>query len=169
MSYFLPVYFQAVKGATALQSGTLFLHFALGSLVFAVLVGTLLSKFGKYKPLHAISFALAAIAFRLFTTLNSSTSKVAYVGFELIAAAGVGLSTSFLLPAIMAPLPESYVASSSATYSFVRTFGYIWGVTIPSLILNSVFERDLNGMSDAAIRKQLQGGAAYAFASQAHI
>jgi MFS family permease len=162
------VYFQAAKGATALRSGTLFLPFALGSLVFAVLAGTLLSKFGKYKPLHAVAFALASLAFGLITMLDAHTSTVAFVWFELIAAAGMGMVMSVLLPAIMAPLPESYVASSSAAYSFVRNFGYIWGITIPSLVFNSVFDRNLGSISDPTIQSQLRGGAAYAYASQAH-
>lgn len=168
LSYFLPVYFQAVKGATALESGKLFLPFAIGSLVFAVVAGTLLSKFGRYKPLHAVAFILSSVAFGLLTMLNANTAKVASVWFELIAAAGMGMIMSVLLPAIMAPLPESYVASSSATYGFVRNFGNIWGVTIPSLVFNSVIDRNVPTISDPALRSHLRGGAAYAFASQAH-
>ncbi len=63
----------------------------------------------------------------------------------------MGMVMSVLLPAIMAPLPESYVASSSATYSFVRTFGYIWGVAVPSLIFNSVFDHNLFMISDPVV------------------
>ena len=169
LSYFLPIYFQAVKRTTILESGVLFLPFALGSLVFAVVSGSLLSKFGQYRPLHALAFALAAFAFGLLTLLDSKTAKAAYVWFELIASGGMGMVMSVLLPAIMAPLPEKYVASAPATYSFVRTFGYIWGVTVPGLIFNSVFDHHLYTISKPSIRMQLSGGAAYAFASRAHI
>ncbi|KAF1852228.1 MFS general substrate transporter [Cucurbitaria berberidis CBS 394.84] len=168
LSYFLPIYFQAVKHTTVLRSGILFLPFALGALVFAVVAGTLLSKFGKYRPLHALAFALASVAFGLFTLLGPNTPEFAYVLFELIASAGMGMIMSVLLPAIMAPLPEKYVASSSATYSFVRTFGYIWGITIPGLIFNAVFNHHLPTISDPTVQSQLRGGAAYAFASQMH-
>lgn len=137
LSYFLPVYFQAVQHTTVLE-------------------------------LHAVAFALASVAFGLFTLLGPNTSKVTYVWLELIAGAGIGAVMSVLLPAIMAPLPESYVASSSATYSFVRTFGYIWGINIPSLIFNAVYDHHLSTISDPAVQSRLRGGAAYAFASQAH-
>lgn len=169
LSYFLPVYFQAVKRTTILESGTLFLPFAFGSLVFAVIAGALLSKYGKYRTLHALAFALSSIAFGLFTLLGPKTAKAAYVWFELIASFGMGMVMSVLLPAIMAPLPEKYVASSSATYSFVRTFGYIWGVTVPGVIFNSVFDHELYTISNPSVRAQLKGGAAYAFASRAHL
>lgn len=169
MSYFLPVYFQAVKGTTALRSGVYFLPFAIGTLVFAVIAGTLLGKFGAYRPLHASALALSVVGFGLFTTLNGSTSKGAWVVFELIASAGSGLILSVLLPAIMAGLPESYVASSSAAYSFIRTFGYVWGVTVPSIVFNGVFDKNLHVISSASLRDQLSGGKAYSFASQAHL
>lgn len=58
VSYFMPVYFQAVKATTVLQSGTNFLPFAIGTLFFAVISGILLSKFGAYRPLHAVKCRL---------------------------------------------------------------------------------------------------------------
>ena len=75
---------------------------------------------------------------------------------------------SVLLPAIMAGLPESDVASASAAFSFVKTFGYVWGVTIASIVFNGVVNGNLEGVSDAVVRERLRDGAAYAFASEVH-
>lgn len=77
ISYFLPIYFQAVLGTTVFHSGVNFLPFAIGTLVFATISGILLSKLGAYRPLHAAAFALSAVGFSLFTLLDESTSKVA--------------------------------------------------------------------------------------------
>ncbi|KAK3986951.1 MFS general substrate transporter [Cladorrhinum sp. PSN332] len=167
-AYFFPIYLQAVQGTTVLESGTFFLPFALSSLVFAVLAGILLSKFGAYRPIHGAAFALSSLAYGLFTMLDDSTSKVAWVWFQLIAAAGAGLVMSTLLPALMASLPESDVASASATYSFFRTFGYVWGVTLPGIIFNAAVGSNLNSISDPTIRGNLADGAAYSFASVVH-
>ena len=167
-AYFFPVYLQAVQGTTVLESGTYFLPFALSSLVFAVAAGILLSTFGAYRPLHAGAFALSSLAFGLFTLLDDSTSKVAWVWFQLIAAAGSGLVMSTLLPALMASLAESDVASASATYSFFRTFGYVWGVTLPGIIFNAAVGSNLAGISDPTIREKMANGAAYSFASVVH-
>lgn len=168
LSYFLPIYFQAVLGTTVLRSGTYFLPFAIGTLTFAVVAGILLSKLGAYRPLHASSFALTAIAFGLLTLLDEHSSKVAWVFYQLIASAGSGIIMSVLLPAIMAALPESDVASSSAAYGFIRTFGYIWGVTIPSIIFNTVINRNLRIVASLKLRNELKDGKAYSFASQVH-
>ncbi|KAF1942706.1 MFS general substrate transporter [Clathrospora elynae] len=139
--YFLPVFFQAVLGTTVVRSGVNFLPLALGMLVFAVVAGVLMKKIGKYKLLHAASFAISAIGFGLLTLLDESTAKWAV--FQLITDAGLGFSLSTLLPAIMAPLSETDVASSIVTYSFIRSFGYVWGVTIASTVFNGVFDYNL--------------------------
>lgn len=168
VTYFFPIYFQAVKSTTILQSGTYFLPFAIPSLVFAVAGGTLLSKFGAYRPLHALAFAIMAIAMGLFTILDERSVKAVWVIFQLIASAGVGSIMPVLLPAIMAALPEGDVAVSSAAYSFVRSFGFVWGVTVSGIIFNAVFNNNLTMISDPILYPQLQDGAAYSFASQMH-
>ncbi|KAF3016507.1 hypothetical protein E8E14_011021 [Neopestalotiopsis sp. 37M] len=168
-SYFLPLYFQAVLGNTILESGTNFLPFAIGTLGFAATSGVLLAKFGAYRPLHATAFALSAMGFGLLTLLDDSTPKAEWVVFELIASAGCGLVLSVLLPAIMAALPEGDVASASAAFNFMKTFGYVWGVTIPSVIFNGVFDRNLYLIGPDELKSQLQNGKAYSYASQMHL
>lgn len=134
-AYFLPVYFQAVKKTTTLNSGTYFLPFALGMLVFAAVAGGVLSKLGRYKPLHAVAFGIIAITFGLFTLLDSDTTKVEWAFFELLGSFGTGLTLSTLLPAIMAPLKDSDTAVASATYSFTRSFVSIFSNGSPEFRL----------------------------------
>jgi len=164
--FFLPVWFQAVLGTNVLQSGVKFLPFAIGTLFFAIVGGVLLSQFGAYRPLHVATFALSAIGFGLFTVITPDAARWAI--FQLIASAGLGIAQSTLLPAIMAALAESDVAASTAVYSFIRTFGYIWGVTMPSVIFNAVVNKNLFRISSEVLRDQLKDGAAYSFASRVH-
>ena len=70
-----------------------------------------------------------------------------------------------MLPAILAALPESDVAVATGAYSFVRSFGYAWGVTGSSIIFNDQFNRYSGGISDAMVLSQLVDGAAYGLAS----
>jgi EmrB/QacA subfamily drug resistance transporter len=169
VGYFMPIYFQAVQATSVLDSGTYYLPFAFGTLAFAVISGVLLSKFGAYRPLHVASFALSAIGFGLFTLLTDHSPKVMWAWFELIASMGSGAILSVLLPAVMAALPESDVAAASAAFCFIRTFGYIWGVTIASIVFNDQVNRNLGTISDLGMREALKDGAAYAYASQAHV
>lgn len=166
--YFLPVYFQAVVGATVMDSGVYFLPFAMGTLFAAAMGGLAMSHFGVYRPIHVVSFALSAIAFGLFTLLRPDTPKVAWAWYELILVFGLGPSISTILPAILAGLSQSDVAAASAVFSFIKTFGFVWGVTLPSIIFNGVVDNNLHLVSNDTLQRQLVNGGAYAFASKAH-
>jgi hypothetical protein len=48
-----------------------------------------------------------------------------------------------LLPAVHVGLAESEVGVSAACWGFIRSFGGIWGSTIPAAILNSQFQSQL--------------------------
>ncbi|KAI1654944.1 major facilitator superfamily domain-containing protein [Daldinia decipiens] len=150
---FLPVYFQVVLTTTVFDSGIYFLPLAIGTLFSAAITGILLTKTGAYRPLHAAAFALSILAYSLFTLLNRNTPKVTWAFFELIIAGGLGITISVILPAILAALPESDVASAIAAFSFIKTFGFIWGVTIPSVIFNAVFNDNLSLTSSLDLRK----------------
>ncbi|KAK6436009.1 hypothetical protein LTR95_007801 [Oleoguttula sp. CCFEE 5521] len=167
--YFLPIYFQSVKRQSAMHSGVDTLPTFAGGLVFALVGGVLLSKLGRYKPLHIAGFAVLTIAFGLLSLLDAKSNPAAWVFFQLIAASGSGVLVGILLPAVQAPLDQSLVATSTGVWSFARYFGCIWGVTIPSVIFNNQCAALASGLSDQALASKLIGGEAYQHATAAFI
>jgi EmrB/QacA subfamily drug resistance transporter len=165
ISYFLPVYFQAVKGTSALQSGVNYLPFALAIIPFGGTAGFILSKTSQYKPLHWAGFALSAVATGLFSTLDKDSSKGAWIGYQVIASGGAGLIFTATLPSTLAALPEADVATATGTYSFVRAIGLVWGVTISSIVFNGQINSNLHLVDDVDVHKLLGDGAAYTFAA----
>ncbi|RYP71141.1 hypothetical protein DL769_004752 [Monosporascus sp. CRB-8-3] len=55
---------------------------------------------------------------------------------------------------------------SSSVLAFVRSFGYIWGIAIPTTIFNARVQELLYRVSGASLREQLADGGAYAMASE---
>jgi hypothetical protein len=53
-------------------------------------------------------------------------------------------------------------------YAFLRSFGFVWGVTIPSLVFGAFFDKNVSRISDAGVRQSLSGGHAYGSASIAY-
>jgi len=162
---FLPIYLQAVIGVSPMMSGVYYLPFALGLLILAGAAGAILSKTGLYKPVHWVGWILSAIGAGLFSTLNANSSTGAWVGFQVIAAGGVGFIFTVTLPSTLASLPESDVAVATGTYAFLRTFGFVWGVTISSIIFNGQVNAHLETIADPSVRLLLADGAAYTYAS----
>lgn len=80
--------------------------------------------------------------------------------------------SGILLPAVQAPLDETYVATSTGLWSFARYFGCIWGVAIPSAIFNNFnneCSRLSRGLGDVDIAELLTGGRAYQYATAAFV
>ena len=64
---------------------------------------------------------------------------------------------------------ESDQAAATAIWSFIRSFGNIWGVAIPAAIFNNEFEKLSNRIDSPELRQQLTAGHAYEYASASFV
>ncbi len=164
--YFIPIYLQGVLGKSAFWSGVDALPLFAGLFPFAIIGGTLLSKTGRYKPLHLIGMAIVTLSFGLFSLLDQNSSTAAWACFQLLCAIGSGLMIAILLPAMQAPLDESLVALSTGVWTFVRAFATVWGVTIPAAIFDNEVSSRAASLGDETLTPFLTGGRAYQYATQ---
>ena len=165
--YFLPIYFQGVLGSSTTRSGVQLLPSILTLIPFGALGGGLLTKFGRYMPIHFAGFAIMLVGIGLLTLIDEDSSTGAWVGFQIIESAGAGVILATLLPAVMAPLAEADVAQATATWSFVRSFGLTWGSAIPAAVFNSRFDMlAKTHIDNQELREQLSDGRAYEHATK---
>lgn len=127
----------------------------------AITAGGLLSKFGRYLAIQYAGFALMVVGFGLLTLLKADSTTAQWVGYQLAGAAGTGLALPVLLPAVQASLTEEDTALSTSTWSFIRSFGLIWGSTIPTAAFNNRYDELLYRITDPVIAQQLSRGKAY--------
>lgn len=168
--FFLPLYFQAVKLSTPARSGVQLLPVALISIPGAAIAAVILARWGRYKVLHITGFTLATLGFGLLTLLDRHSSTAAWVLLQVLPAMGSGMLLNTLLPAFQASLAETDQAAATASWSFMRSFGQIWGVAIPAAIFNTytaAFAADR--IEDPVARGSLQHGDAYASATKAFV
>ncbi|KAH7024902.1 major facilitator superfamily domain-containing protein [Microdochium trichocladiopsis] len=167
--YFLPVYFQAVLLAGSTQSGVWLLPTVLVEVPLAVVGGALVTKTGRYKPLHLFAFGVMTLGFGLFARFDRWTSTAEWVIVQMLPAFGVGFMMSTNLPAVQADLPEEQVAAATAAFSFMRAYGSIWGVAIPAAVFNARFAVEAYRITDEAVRDRLSDGEAYSYVTAALI
>lgn len=123
--FYLPVYFQASKGASAIGSGVDLIPLALIVAVFVILCGVSVKAANCYRPQNYIGWALTMIGFGILTTLNADSSRAQYIGSEVLLAVGLGIvwiSTQF---PILAPLPFSNNARALGFFTFTRVFAQV--------------------------------------------
>ncbi|KAK8091804.1 hypothetical protein PG997_002165 [Apiospora hydei] len=167
MIYVYALYFQAVLGANQTLSGVYLIPTVISFPLFSAIGGVLMTKYGRYKPLHLIGFAFLTLGCGLSSLLGSDSNPAEWVFFQLFLGIGAGLTMAVLLPAVQAQLQESDTALSTGTWAFIRSLGVIWAVTIPAAIFNNRFGQLLYTIDDPAARAMLDNGNAYAHGTAA--
>lgn len=167
--FFLPVYFQAVQLDSATRAGINVIPVSLLGVPTAALAAWAISRWGKYKIIHLLGFALFSVGLGLFTRLDENTPTATWVGYMFTGPFGGGLLLNSQLPAFQAPVQESDQALATGCWNFLRTMGGVWGVAIPAAIFaNRVNELVASGMvTNPKVVALLRDGGAYEHASSA--
>jgi hypothetical protein len=134
---FLPLYQQTVQGATATNSGLLLLPMMLGVMATSFVIGTVITKTGRYRIYPIIGGAVMAISMFLLTRLTDSTTKLESTIYMVVLGLGMGflMQTTLLIAQNSVQMKDLGVASSTAT--FVRSIGGSFGVSIFGAVFNS--------------------------------
>ncbi|TEA10097.1 Efflux pump mlcE [Colletotrichum sidae] len=142
-SYYLPQYFQSVKGETPFRGGVDFLPTILAQLVSAVVSGALVGKLGYYLPWVFFGSVCASIGSGLISTWVPTTSTGVWIGYQVILGAGRGAAMQMHIIAIQANLPASMLSVSMATLVFSQTLGGAVFLTVAQLIFSQGLGRNL--------------------------
>ncbi|KAL4863827.1 hypothetical protein BDV12DRAFT_206145 [Aspergillus spectabilis] len=121
--YYLPIYFQSVKEASAANSGVRTLPLVLGNGLFAVVSGALLSLLGYYMPLLTLGGALTTIASGLLYTLDLDSGSGEWIGYQAIAGIGVGICIQVPIMAGQAVVDVQDLSVISAVVLFFQCMG----------------------------------------------
>ncbi|KAM0752456.1 iron permease [Meredithblackwellia eburnea MCA 4105] len=135
--YYLPVYFQSTKEATALQSGIDLFSLAFTVAPFGIIIGILITVTGHYKIQNLAGWGLMMVGFGLMTLLQANSSKGAWVGYPIIVGCALGALYAATNFPVLAPLKPSDQALAQAFYGFQRSFGQVFGIAIGSTILQN--------------------------------
>lgn len=82
-TFYLPIWFQAIKGTTAVNAGIRLLPLLLGTVVFVIGSGIAISKTGYYAPWLIVGCAIRVIGGGLLTTFQVDTGTGQWIGFQV--------------------------------------------------------------------------------------
>ncbi|KAI4763429.1 MFS transporter [Aureobasidium sp. EXF-3400] len=121
--YYLPIWFQAIKGVSATKSGIMSLPLILGVVICSVVAGGLVTTFGYYAPFMIASSVLMAIGAGLLTTFKVNTGHAEWIGYQALFGIGVGLGMQQILIAVQTALPAADIPTGTAIVMFFQTLG----------------------------------------------
>lgn len=121
--YCLPIYFQSIKNVSAASSGIRNLPLVIGTSLFTIISGGLITVYGHFTPLMVIAAVITTIGAGLVYTLDLSSGPGAWIGYQALV--GIGLGIGFQIPVIanQASVAPSDLSSVSAITLFVQTIG----------------------------------------------
>jgi EmrB/QacA subfamily drug resistance transporter len=155
---YVPLYLQAVIGATATEAGWVLMPFVLGWVLFSILAARLSLRIG-YRRVVLTGMGALVLAFVLLSSWNETlTAGVAARDMSL---AGVGMGMIFvpMLIAVQSAVPRTMLGSATSLTSFFRTIGGAVGVAVMGAAMTHRLERALAGMVATApdgLREPLQ-------------
>ncbi|GAA1908820.1 MDR family MFS transporter [Streptomyces durmitorensis] len=133
---FLPLYQQAVQGASATNSGLLLLPMLLSMMVVSFFSGRFTTSTGKYKIFPIVGTVLMVLGLFLLSQMDTDTSRFTSGLYMAVLGAGMGclMQITMLVAQNSVEMKDMGVASSSAT--LFRTLGSSFGVAIMGALFN---------------------------------
>lgn len=135
--YYLPIWFQAVKGVSPYESGIRNIPILLAVVVGTILSGALVTKIGYYTPFMLASSVLTSVGAGLLTTFEIDTGSSKWIGYQVICGFGIGLGLQLPLVAVQTVLDMSEIPSATALMIFMQLFGAAIFVSVGESVLTN--------------------------------
>ncbi|KAL1848283.1 hypothetical protein Plec18167_006280 [Paecilomyces lecythidis] len=160
-AYFLPIWFQAIKGATATSSGVDMLAYTLANAIIGIITGVVVTVTGYFAPPAILGCAIATVGCGLLSTLQPHTSTAKWVGYEILASAGLGMAVQQGFIAVQRVLRIDQVPIATAAVTCFQSLGGAVFVSVGNTILNGemIKAAESNKLPGVDIAKVIAAGA----------
>jgi MFS family permease len=137
LSFYLPLWFQAIKGASAFDSGVMLLPVILGLLAGTLIAGVLVTILGYYQPFMVLSGIFAAIGAGLLTSFNADTPTSVWIGYLSLVGIGAGLGFQQPFLAVQTVLEKSDIAIGTSLIILSQTMAGAIFVSVGGTIFSN--------------------------------
>lgn len=121
--YYLPIWFQAVQGVSAVESGIRNLPMLLSVVIASILAGGLVTFTGYYAPFMIAGTVLMSIGAGLLSTFIPDTMTGKWIGYQILFGLGVGFGMQQPMMAVQTALNIKDIPTGSAVVVFLQTLG----------------------------------------------
>lgn len=179
--YYLPLYFQNVKGLSPLMSAVVFLSLVVPQSISSIFAGLYMSKFTRYIEVIYWGFGIWSVGSGLMIMCDENTHLGLVAFFLVLTGCGTGSIFQPTLVALQAHCPKAQRAVVTSNRNTMRSLGASVSLAVSGALLASTLKRSLPeelqylasdsfaapdlGLFDPAQREQISR--AYAAASRA--
>ncbi|KAL8982097.1 MAG: hypothetical protein Q9205_003290 [Flavoplaca limonia] len=136
-TYYIPLFFQFALGDSALQAAVRLLPFICMLVLFALLNGGLMAKFGYYMPWYLFGGALILPGASLMYTLDSNTSASAVYGYSVLIGIGTGSFLQASYGVSQALVPPEEIPNAIGFISIGQSLGVVLFLSVAGTIFSN--------------------------------
>ncbi|KAL8830989.1 MAG: hypothetical protein Q9191_001117 [Dirinaria sp. TL-2023a] len=141
--YYIPFYFQAVKGTTAEGSGIRTIPYLVSTTIASVVIGGAITTFGWYTPFMWFGAAIFTVGSGMLYTLRVADYAGYWIGWQLIAGIGSGCAVQIPFIAVQVVLPAKDMPTGNALAIFFNSLGGSISISIAQNIFSNTLVKQL--------------------------
>lgn len=145
--YYLPLWLQAIKGKSAINSGIDTLPLVVSLVVGSTMSGQLAGRLGYYTPFTMASSCLMPIGAGLISTFKIDTSTGIWIGYQIILGFGIGLGLQHGPIAVQTVLEPNDVPMGISLVFFCQQLGGAIFVSVGQNVFNTKLISGLTSIS----------------------
>ncbi|KJL20689.1 Multidrug resistance protein 3 [Microbacterium oxydans] len=134
-SVYLAQYMQLSRGATPTEAGLMTLPMMAGLLIASMVIGQLVTRFGKWKGYLILGSVLLIAGSVMLSTLHYDTNFVLVSIYMFVMGAGVGMTMQNLVLIVQNVAKPSEMGVASSGVTFFRSLGGTIGVSVMGAVL----------------------------------
>jgi len=158
--YYVPIWFQAIKGVSAVESGIRSLPMILSLVIASIGSGALITNFGYYTPFMILGTVFMAIGVGLLSTLKVDSGHSEWIGYQIIYGFGVGFGMQQSIIAAQAVLPLADIPIGTSIMNFCLTLGGALFISVgQNIFTNRLLTNLRSGVPNVSTELVLSTGA----------
>lgn len=141
--YYLPFYFQAVKGTTAEGSGIRTIPYMVSITIASIAVGGFITTVGVYVPFTWVGSAIFTIGAGMLYSLKVHSSAGQWIGYQILAGAGAGMCVQIPFIAVQVVLSKKDMPVGNAVAIFFNSLGGAISISIAQNIFSNALLKQI--------------------------
>ncbi|KND94612.1 putative HC-toxin efflux carrier TOXA [Tolypocladium ophioglossoides CBS 100239] len=151
ITFFLPFWFQAVKGLSPVDTGVDFIPLLLSQMIALVVVGAVVKQFGSYVPYMVVGELIGIGGQAMLTQIHSGSTTLYWAAGLVVTGLGTGMAMQLPYTAVAIVLADEDIPVGNAIavlfYQLGGAVSISMGQTITITTLLDLVERRLPGLS----------------------
>ncbi|TRX91496.1 hypothetical protein FHL15_007501 [Xylaria flabelliformis] len=146
LEYYLPTYYQTVRGYSPAKSGYLMFPIIIGAIIGSLVHGAGTSTFGYYAPFMLVASIVMPVASGLITTFKINTSLAQLILYTALSGLAYGIGFSGPQNAVQTVLPADDIPLGLSIMLFAQSFGPAVAVAIAQVLFTNQLWTNLSGI-----------------------